>query len=192
MRCAFIILLLIGTSISSAGWVLLPQKSELSFVATKDARVADNHYFLELSGFVKDDGHAELFINTESVESHIDKRDSRLRSILFKTGQYPQAKVTLSVRRSFVKPQPPGSQRLANVKANVSILGISLQQSAKLNIVHLADGNVEVSTVEPVLLDTEDYGMLNDIDHLRELAGLKSLSIKIPISFRLIFERESK
>ena len=188
---AFITIVLVSIStIASADWQLLGQESELSFIATKNARVADNHYFTDLSGSVDDDGNAELTVRTASVQSNIDKRDARLRSILFRVAEYPEANVSLRVRKSYVQPQPPGSSRQLDVSANVSMLGVDFLQQARLNVVHLANGNVEVSTIEPILLGIESYGMGPAIDELRKLAGLKSISTKVPISFRLVFQPE--
>jgi len=177
---------------ANADWQLLNSQSELSFVATKDARVADNHYFRTLNGFVKDDGYAELNIDMGSVDTNINKRDMRMRDILFRIADYPQTKVALNVRRSFVKPQPAGTNRQLEVSAKITMMGLSLPQKARLNIFHLAGGNVEVSTIEPILLDAEDYGLLPAINQLRELAGLKSLTIKVPVSFRLVFQPDQQ
>ena len=43
---------------ANAEWQLDNQQSELSFVAIKDAHVADNHYFTDLKGSVNKDGTA--------------------------------------------------------------------------------------------------------------------------------------
>jgi polyisoprenoid-binding protein YceI len=173
-----------------ADWKLNAEQSELSFIATKDARVADNHYFNQFSGHIKDDGSAELIINTASVETSISKRNQRLKNILFRTSDFPHATVNLSVRRAHLKPQPPGTRLLVDVTANVSLVGVTLQEKARVSVVHLASGQVEVSTVEPILLDSEDYGLLPAVNQLREIAGLKSLTIKVPVSFRLVFDKE--
>ncbi|WP_419811469.1 YceI family protein [Bacterioplanoides sp.] len=189
MRLKRLILpLLILCSATHADWQLNNARSELSFVATKDARVADNHYFSRLSGSVTDTGEAELLIDTASVETNIAMRDRRLRDILFRITDFPQAKVTLSVRSGFLKPQPAGTVRYTDVNAKLFLVGATQLQKARLAIYYLADGAVEVSTIEPVLVDSEDFGLLPAVDQLREMAGLKSLTIKVPVSFRLVFE----
>jgi len=183
---AFFVFLLSQPSL--AEWRLNPQKSQLSFVATKDAHVADNHYFTDIKGRVKNDGFAELIINTNSVETTITKRNEYLRDILFLTNSFPQASVELTLRRSHISPKPAGTSEQIEVTAFVNLIGKSLQQTAKLNVVHLANQEVQVSTLEPVLLDAEDYGMLPAINELRKIAGLKSLTVKVPVSFNLVFE----
>jgi len=191
MRFINIALIALLSFQANAEWQLDNQQSELSFVAIKDAHVADNHYFTDLKGFVNKDGTAELIINTASVETSITKRNQRLKDLFFKTGAFPEAKVSLSVRRSLVKDQPPGTSNHLNVTAMVNLLGVSLQQQARINVVHLLNGNVEVSTIEPILIDSEDYGLLPAIHQLTALAGLKTISVKIPVSFRLVFIKSS-
>jgi len=183
----FVFVLLLS-NLSHADWRLNPQKSQLSFVATKDAHVADNHYFTDIQGLVKNDGVAELIINTNSVETSITKRNEYLKDILFLTNAYPIATVDLSLRRSYVTPKPVGTSEKIEITAFVNLVGKSLQQKAKLNVVHLNNQEVQVSTIEPILLDAEDYGMLPAINELREIAGLKSLTVKVPVSFNLVFE----
>lgn len=189
MRLILLLLPLLAVySTAHADWQLNNARSELSFVATKDARVADNHYFTRLSGSVSSSGEAELLIDTASVETNIAIRDRRLRNILFRIAEYPQAKVNLSVRAGLLKPQPAGSVQYTNVNAQLFMVGATQLQTARLAIYHLADGAVEVSTIEPVLVDSEDFGLLPAVNQLREMAGLKSLTIKVPVSFRLVFE----
>lgn len=191
MRILMIFTLLVASQLSQAGWVLNNNRSEISFVATKDANVADNHYFTRFSGFIKDSGEAELSIQTASVETNINMRDKRLRSTLFRIDEYPEAKVSMTVRANVLEPRPPGSVQYLNVKAQLFMVGVSQLQSARLSVYQLTDGSLEVSTIQPILVDSEDFGMLPAINQLRELAGLKSLTVKVPVSFRLVFEPES-
>lgn len=188
MRFMLIIFCALLSSHALSEWRLNPLQSQFSFIATKDAHVADNHYFTDFSGHIKDNGEAELIIDTHSVETSITTRNEYLRHILFQTNAFPDAKVELSLRRSQITPKPPGTSEQLNVIAYVTLVGETLQQKAKLNVVHLADQKVQVSTLEPVLLDAEDYGMLPAINELREIAGLKSLTVKVPVSFNLLFE----
>ena len=95
------------------------------------------------------------------------------------------------MRRSLVKDQPPGTSNHLNVTAMLNLVGVTLQQQARINVVHLLNGNVEVSTIEPILIDSEDYGLLPAIHQLTALAGLKTISVKIPVSFRLVFIKSS-
>ena len=191
MRILLILGLLLASHTSLADWRLNNSRSEISFVATKDANVADNHYFTRFNGFIKDNGEAELNIQTASVETNITMRDKRMRSMLFRVDEFPEAKVSLSVRSNVLKPRPPGSVQYVNVKAQLYMVGVSQLQSARLAVYQLADGSLEVSTIQPILVDSEDFGMLPAINQLRELAGLKSLTVKVPVSFRLVFEPES-
>lgn len=191
MRILLALCFLLTSFGANADWILNNARSEISFVATKDANVADNHHFTRFSGVIKSSGEAELRINTASVETNINMRDKRLRNILFRIDEFPQAKVNLAVRAGLLREKPAGSADYVNVNAKLFMVGVTQLQSARLSVYRLADGSLEVSTIQPILVDAEDFGMLPAINQLRELAGLKSLTVKVPVSFRLVFEAES-
>jgi len=172
---------------SHSDWQLDKAQSELSFVAIKDAHVADNHYFTDIDAHIDNQGQVRLTVNMASVLTNIARRDERLRDILFDVAGFPQAYALLNVRRSYLKSLPVGSQKEIKVAGHLNMMGISQPTSARLQVNHLANGQVSVSTIEPILVDSEDYGMLSGIDVLAELAGLKTISIKIPVSFNLVF-----
>ncbi len=192
MRFLSAIILMFATSSSLAGWTLDPSRSELSFVATKDAHVADNHYFLDFSASVNDKGKAELIIKTASVETNIDMRDKRLRSILFNVDEFPEARVTLMVRTGLVKQRPAGTMKAADVSGMLDLVGVQQLITGRVTIYHLADGSMVVDSADTVLVDTEDFGLLPAINQLREMAGLNSISVKVPVSFRLVFTRDQE
>lgn len=173
---------------SHSDWQLNKALSELSFIATKDARVADNHYFTDIDANISDNGQVTLSINMASVETNITKRDKRLRALLFNVAEFPTAEAVLKVRRSYLKPQPAGTQKTVNVKGHLTMVGVNQPTAARLIMTHRSDGKVAVSTIEPILVDSEDFGMLPGIDALAKLAGLKTISIKIPVSFNLVFD----
>lgn len=174
----------------SADWQLDKAHSTLSFIATKDAHIADNHYFTELDATIDNDGQVKLEINMASVETNIAKRDQRLKDILFKVADYPHAKVSLNVRRGYLKSKPAGTQKVVNVSGNLSMLGANHLVSARLLITHRNDQQVSVTTMQPILVDAVSYNMMAGIDTLTKLAGLKTISKKIPVSFNLVFNKK--
>lgn len=175
------------SSLSYSDWQLDKSQSELSFIATKNANVANNHYFTDFDAYIDDAGQARLTVEMASVQTNIAKRDQRLKSLLFDIANFPQVFAQIKVRRSYLTPQPAGSQKEVKVKGHLNMMGISQPTQARLQINHLATGQVSVSTIEPILVDSEDYGMLPGINALTKLAGLKTISIKIPVSFNLVF-----
>lgn len=190
MRLLTTIVLMLSASTSLAGWTLDPARSELSFVTTKDAHVADNHYFRDFTARVSDDGKAELIVQTASVETNIDMRDKRLKSIFFNVEKFPQAKVNLMIRASLAKPRPAGSMKTADVSGMLELVGVQQLITGRITIYHLADGSMAVDSADTVLVDTEDFGLLPAVNKLRDMAGLNSVSVKVPVSFRLVFTRD--
>lgn len=190
MRMLLTTLLVLASHNTLADWTLDPARSELSFVATKNAHVADNHYFHDLRGFITDKGKARLTVKTASVETNIDIRDKRMRSILFNVDAYPEASIRLMIRSSLAKPKPAGTSKTTDISGMLEMVGVKQLVSSRVTIYHMADGSMVVDSTEPVLVDTEDFGLLPAINKLRDMAGLNSISIKVPVSFRLVFTRD--
>ena len=190
MRMLLTTLLVLASHSTLADWTLDPARSDLSFVATKDAHVADNHYFRDLRGFITDKGKARLTVKTASVETNIDMRDKRMRSIFFNVNTYPEASIRLMVRSSLAKPRPAGTSKTTDISGMLEMVGVKQLISSRITTYHMADGSMVVDSVEPVLVDTEDFGLLPAINKLRDMAGLNSISIKVPVSFRLVFTRD--
>lgn len=189
MLIKLLIMGLLGVSaMSHADWQLDKSKSEISFIATKNASIADNHYFTDFDAHINDEGDAKLTIEMASVQTNIVKRNKRLRSILFEVEKFPQAFAELKVRHSYLQVKPAGTQEELDVAGYLTMLGIKQGTGARLQITHLVNNQVSVSTLEPILLDTSGYGMLPAINVLVELAGLKTIATKIPVSFNLVFE----
>ena len=189
MLLKLLILCSLGLSVMShADWKLDKSKSEISFVVTKNALIADNHYFTDFDAYVNNAGEVKLTIEMASVQTNIMKRDKRLKSILFNVAKYPQSFAQLKVRNTYLKSKPPGTQEIIQVSGHLNMLGINQVTNARLLINHLINNKVSVSTVEPILLDANDYDMLPSINTLIKLAGLKTISIKVPVSFNLVFE----
>ncbi|MEL7486164.1 MAG: YceI family protein [Pseudomonadota bacterium] len=174
---------------SGASWRLVDDDSRISFVSIKAGDVAESHYFTEIDGSVGPDGAAAVEIALASVETKVDIRNERMRDLLFETEQFPTAAIAAQIDLETIASLAVGERALETVDLTLSIHGADVVAPAALFVTRLGDDRVSVETVEPVLLFAEDFGLGDGVAKLREIAGLPSISLAVPVTASLVFER---
>jgi copper(I)-binding protein/polyisoprenoid-binding protein YceI len=174
---------------SAGGWRLDATTSRLTFVSIKNNAVAESHRFADIEGGVTADGQATLRVALDSVETGIGIRDQRMRDMLFETGRYPQATVTLAVDPQAVKALVPGEHRIWNVQAALDLHGLSNRLPAEVRVTRLDEQRWLVTSEQPVLVNATNFGLINGIDALRRAAGLQAIGSGVPVSFALSLTR---
>lgn len=166
----------------SAAWTLNNDASSLSFISIKKGNIAEMHSFKTLSGGIDDAGAATLDIDLASVDTLIPIRDERMQKHLFETEKFATASVSVALGEGGVK---AGVQSL---EAKLNLHGVEKSVSAEVAVSMNGD-SVQVTTTKPVLLGAKDYDMDGGVEKLREIAKLDSISLAVPVSFHLVFDK---
>jgi len=174
---------------AQAGWSLDGESSSLSFVSVKAGTVAETHRFTALSGEVDDDGAALITIQAASVDTGIDVRDERMRSLLLQSGEYPLLEVSAQVDLAAVEALEPGATTEMAAEAELSIRNHSLHITLPLRVARLGSDRLLVTSQQPVIVNAGQIDLLEGIERLREVAGLPSISPAVPVTFVLLFDR---
>lgn len=170
-----------------AAWQLDRESSRLSFISTKLTNVAEVNRFRSLSGSVTDDGQVQLLVPLDSVDSGIALRDERLRKQLFVVNQFPRAQISAQLDIAPLLRLAAGAQLELRLPLTVNLHGHSRDYSSELLVTRLDDRRFQVVTLAPLVLNAEDFGLAPGLEALRQLAGLKSISLAVPVSAVLIF-----
>lgn len=174
---------------SGAAWFLDPAASSVTFVSVKNGDVVESNRFGAVNGSISRDGRASLEIQAASVDTGIDTRDERLRRYIFATDEYPLVSIETTIDPDSFRDLDTGSAMLAELEMAVSIAGRTNTLFANVRVTHAARDTVIVTTIDPVLVDTRDYGMEDGLATLAELAALDAITPVIPVSVYLVFER---
>ena len=59
----------------------------------------------------------------------------------------------------------------------------------EVSAVRLADNRLMVSTTQPLLLNASALGLADGVERLRAIANLPSISLAVPVTFQLLFEK---
>lgn len=170
-----------------ADWYLDNESSRLSFVTTKNSHIAEVQRFLILHGKVSDKGAAQLQVEMESVSSGIPLRDERMRKDLFEIKTFPEALISAQIDLRPINDLAPGAQIELRLPLTVKLHGKEQSYSAELLATRLDDRRFQVVTLEPLVLHAEDFDLLPGVTKLRKAAGLKSISLSVPVGAVLIF-----
>lgn len=181
-------LLLAGAALSArADWYLDGESSRLSFVSTKNANVSEVQRFLVLHGKVDPQGLAQVEVELESINSGIPLRDERMRKELFQIEQFPDALITTKIDLRPINDLAPGAQLELRLPLTVDLHGKQHEYHAELLATRLDDRRFQVVTLEPLVINAEDFDLAPGLETLRKLAGLSAISLSVPVGVVLIF-----
>lgn len=171
-----------------AQWQLNNDESSLYYVTNKAAAIAEVNTFSRLSGEISTGGTATLTIDLSSVSTAIEIRDQRMQEILFEVGQYPSATVSIDTSMTNFASLETGEAARVNVNYTLSLHGMSNSLSTPLKIVKLADDKLEISSVQPIIINAGQFGLAQGVEALREVAGLPSINPNVVVSFSLVYD----
>ena len=182
------LMLTLGVSLSAqANWYLDGESSRLSFITTHNANVSNIHRFLVLHGKVERNGRAQLRIEMDSVNSAVPLRDERMRDVLFDFKHFPEAQVTTQIDLQPINDLANGAQLELHLPVTVSLRGKQHTYEAQLLATRLDERRFQVVTLEPLMLQAEDFGLQPELEALRKIAGLSAISFSVPVGAVLIF-----
>lgn len=172
---------------AQANWYLDNESSRISFVTTKNASISEVQRFLVLHGKVDGKGLAQLQLELDSVSSGIPLRDERMRQDLFQVQQFPEARVTAQINLRPINDLANGAQIELLLPITVSLHGQEHTYNAELLATRLDERRFQVVTLEPLVLNAEDFNLAPGLDSLRKVAGLSAISFSVPVGAVLIF-----
>jgi polyisoprenoid-binding protein YceI len=173
---------------ASAQWELNDSGSTINFVSVKNSTIAEMHSFPSLVGFIGENGHVQVTVNLDSVETLIPIRNERMRAMLFNTAEFPTANVSAEVDPEILAEAAQGGTVSTEVPVNLSLHGVEQKVTVPL-LVFSDGGNLRVVSARPVLLRANDFGLTAGIDALRNVAGLSAISTAVPVTLNLQFQR---
>ena len=169
-----------------ADWQL-QQPSAIHFVTTKNTNVSEIHSFNDFDGKVTEKGEASLNINLASVDTRISIRDERMQKHLFELPQFSDARFEAQIPQDVLKAATQGQAQMFDLQGTLVLHGERAQLQAKVLISANKDNSVTVTSVTPFLVDAETFTLASGVQKLREIAGLKSISNIVPVTFTLTF-----
>lgn len=179
---------------AAGNWMLDSSHSYLGFLSAKNLHNVEAHSFGELSGVVTEEGIASLTIRMESVDTGIEIRDQRMRTLLFDVNAFPETTIALELgdNLSQVLGMSAGEVLQLDVPALAEINGEARELNVSLQVERLSQQTFVVSSARPVLITADQFGLQGGVEALREVAGLSSISLAVPVDFALFFKADQR
>lgn len=174
---------------AQADWELDGAASRVNFVSTKANTAAEVHTFRAVDGQVDEEGNATISIDLNSVDTAIEIRDERMRSMLFETEQYPSAALAARIDMNAINMLKPGESMVLTTEGQLMIHGTTSSITFDLSVARLTADRIMVASEKPLIVNASQVGLLAGVEKLREVAGLPSISPAVPVTFLLTFEK---
>jgi polyisoprenoid-binding protein YceI len=180
----------------TAGWRLEPTQSSINFVTTKAgqpgvAAIAEVQAFRRFHGELNSQGQVQFSIDLASVDTGIEIRDERLRTMLFNVGATPQATFSAQIDPALLRELSATGVRDIDLNGRLTLAGQSQPVIAKVRVGALGAGLISVSTRAPIVVNASDFGLRAGVEALREVMGLSMISSAAPVSFALVMRQQN-
>jgi polyisoprenoid-binding protein YceI len=177
-----------SSAATTAAWNLDTTASYLNFVTTKNTHNVEVHNFASLSGGINAAGVATLTIDLNSVNTAVALRDQRMRDLLFQTGTFPTATVTVAVPATLISSLAVGQSATTDISASLNLHGVTGAITTKVSVQKLSSSRVLVQSLSPILIKAGDYALIDGVEALRAAVGIASISVAVPVDFALVFD----
>ncbi|WP_137227284.1 MULTISPECIES: YceI family protein [Shewanella] len=176
---------LLSTSVMAGDWQINQDHSRVSFISIKKADIAEVNHFKQIAGSLTDAGAFSLSIDLSSVDTGVEIRDQRLQTVLFEVAQYPKLTLDAIVNPKLLAGLKVGDTLTTQIEATINLHGQKQQKSFEVLVAKLSDKKMVVTSLAPVIVQANEFGLVSGVEKLKEMAGLPSISLAVPVSFVL-------
>jgi polyisoprenoid-binding protein YceI len=178
----------------AGAWQIDNTQSMLSFVTTKAgqpgvAAITEVQSFKRFSGALNAQGQIRFVVDLASVDTGVEIRDERLRTMLFNVKATPTATFIAQIDPSTLRELSAGGARDLDLAGQLSLAGQSQPVTAKVRVARQGAHAISVTTRAPIVVNASDYGLRAGVDALREVMGLSLVSAAAPVSFMLVMRQ---
>lgn len=184
-----VLLALFLSSNAFSDWALVNDRSDINFISTKKSKVSEINHFKAIEGVIDDSGALSIDIELASVETNIPIRNERMQTMLFNVAKFAKANITATINLEKIKALSVGDVFADTVSFTLKLHGFSQKISSDVNIVKLSDNRLMTVSAKPIIINAEDFGLVDGIEALRNIAKLPSISTAVPVNFSLIFSQ---
>lgn len=175
---------------TAVAWKIDALQSNLNFVTTKAgqpgvAAVAENQLFKRFSGGMDAQGKMTLNIDLASVDTGVEIRDERMRTMLWNVKATPQAVFAAQLNAVALSSLSNAGTTDLDVAGALTMAGQTKPVTAKLRVNRIGANQLLVVTRTPIIINSNDFGLKAGVEALREIMGLNVLSPSAPVSFAL-------
>lgn len=165
-----------------ADWRIDEDHSTLHFMSTKNSQITEVHTFDKFTGSLSSAGKLAVEVDLSSVNTAIDIRNDRMQKMLFNVAKFAEANFEATLPESMLD-LAVGSVVSGKVDGIMTLHGKAIPTSFSVMVSQVSEDTLTVSTVAPTLIKAESFGLEDGISALQSIAGLKSITTTVPVTF---------
>ncbi len=142
---------------------------------------------MEFEGSISSTGNAVVRIDLASISTNHDLRDTRLRFQLFEVFKFPAAEISAKLDKEKLKPLSTSARIRFPLKISVGMHGRLNEFEADVWITRLDETAVSVTSVRPIAVSAEGFGLTPNIARLSEAINGTPIAAGTFIGFALVF-----
>ena len=170
------------------GWVLQPAGSVLGFQSVKNDTKVEMNSIATFSGTIAPDGEAQVHVALDSIDTHIDLRNVRMRFLFFETFKFPEVLISTRIDTALLADLPTKRRVIVNLPFTLTLHGVSKPMTANVAVTLVSSDMVTVASVGISPVAAADFGLSDGITKLQEAAGVKLVPVG-SVSFDWVFVR---
>lgn len=173
---------------AAADWTIDGDTSALHFLSTKNSQVTEVHKFDSFNGNLSDSGKLNVEVDLSSVNTAIDIRNKRMQEMLFNVSKYATANFEATLTDTMMKLNA-GDVVSGKVDGILTLHGQAVPTTFAVTASQVDEDTLTVSTSAPTLIKAESFGLAKGVAALQEIAGLKSITTTVPVTFSVTLKR---
>lgn len=170
------------------GWKLESEGSALRVTSVKKGSVIETSRFATYSGQIDAQGHAEVKVLLDSIDTQVDLRNVRMRFLFFETFKFPEAIIALTLDEATIADLPQVRRKVLTVPYDITIRGITRSLEAEIAVTLLSDDLVSVTSSTPITLALADFDLETGRKKLEEAAEV-TIVPSATVTFDFLFSR---
>ncbi len=171
-----------------AAWQLNNDLSNVSFVSVKKDTIGEVHTFKKVASSISESGTLSLTIPLDEVDTAIPIRDERMRELLFETHMFPEVTLSANIGRELTQLEKGGVKSMSTT-AQLTLHGVSQLLKVKVLATRTQDNALFITSQQPMIINPEEFGLVEGIERLRKIAGLPSITRSVPVTFALVYQQ---
>jgi polyisoprenoid-binding protein YceI len=173
-----------------AQWELVDNESIVNYVSIKKSQVGEVNSFKKLNGSIESNGNMSVDIDLASVETNIPIRNERMKTMLFEIDSFSKATISAALDLKALDEMDIGETYKDSIGFNLSLHGVSKEMVTDVRVVKLAKNRILAISETPIIVNADQYKLLEGVKKLQEVANLPSISTAVPVTFSLIFSQK--
>ena len=175
---------------ASAAYRIDNALSAIHFVTMKAGQagaggIGEVQRFSRFSGGMDGTGRVGFDVDLASVETGVDIRDERLRTMLFNVKATPLARFEAQFDPALIGSLPAHGARDIDLNGKLTLAGQTKPVLAKLRVSRVG-ADLQVATRAPIVVDANQFGLKPGVEAMREVMGLNFLASAAPVTFSLV------